>query len=521
MWKKEEISGIVREIHFNRDVKVYKERPKTIPDMFLQTVKRYPKREALVKGDIRLSYEEIWSRSETIAANLYQRFHIKKGTRVALLMGNSIEFSLLFLACAKLGAIVVPLNTRLAKKEITYMMEQSGSALMFLEEEFRTKAEGISVPKLLIDISDPKFLSFDQLMINGASYPKPVINEDDPLYVMYTSGTTGVPKGAIGTHIGVIHSVISYQRIFKTNDHDRSLNAVPLFHVTGLVGQLLHMVYVGGTNILMHRYKAELFNKLLAEENITFTFNVPTIYVMMMAHASFKKYNYDHVRILAYGGAPMSTQTIYQLKKEFPNAELHNAYGATETSSPTTVMPKGYQEKKLTSIGMPIPVIEVKIMGEDGPCNVKEVGELYIKGPNIVPSYWKNDQATKNSFVDGYWCSGDLAMMDEDGFIYIMDRMKEMINRGGEKIFSIEVENILYNHPGILEAAVVGVPDEVFGERIKAVIVPKENISLTEEEVKMFVRNHLADYKTPEIIEFTEQLPRNPGGKIVKSLLSK
>lgn len=238
-----------------------------------------------------------------------------------------------------------------------------------------------------------------------------------------------------------------------------------------------------------------------------------------MSHPSFTKYEYKSLRTIAYGGAPMSPQTIYQLKKEFPQVELHNAYGATETSSPTTVMPSGYQEKKPSSVGMPIPVIEVKIIGADGPCKTKEVGQLWIKGPNVVPCYWNNSEANATSFVDGYWCSGDVAMIDEDGFIYIMDRMKDMINRGGEKIFSIEVENMLYNHPGILEVAVVGVPDPIFGERVKAVIVQKVQGKLTETDIKEFIRNRLADYKNPEIIEFCDQLPRNPGGKIQKTLL--
>jgi long-chain acyl-CoA synthetase len=522
MWSSEELRDIEREVHFDRDVKVYKRRPENLNKLFQATVTKYPKNEALVMGASRLSYQQMWDITEQIAGNLYTNYNVRKGDRVALLLGNCIEFSLLFFACSKLGAILVPLNTRLAEKEIIFMLHQSGAAVAFTDEEFKSNIAGNKEIKykFLIGKEEEGFLAYDELLKQGQSFQQPEVNEDDPLYIMYTSGTTGLPKGAVGTHLGVIHSIESYRRIFKTSSNDRSLDTVPLFHVTGLIGQLLHMVYVGGTNVLMRRYKAAEFNEILFKEKITFTFNVPTIYVMMMAHGSFKDYSYDHLRIIAYGGAPMSPQTIYQLKKEFPKAELHNAYGATETSSPATVMPKGYQELKLSSVGRPIPVIDVKIIGPDHKlCPPNEVGELWIKGPNVVPAYWDNEEANERSFVDGYWCSGDMAKMDEDGFIYIMDRIKDMINRGGEKIFSVEVENTLYSHPDILEAAVVGVPDEVFGERVKAVIVPKKNKNLSETDIKNFVREHLADYKTPEIIEFINELPRNPGGKILKTHL--
>jgi len=270
----------------------------------------------------------------------------------------------------------------------------------------------------------------------------------------------------------------------------------------------------------MRRFKAERFIRLLSEEKITFTFNVPTIYVMMMSHPSFREYSYPSLRILAYGGAPMSTHTIEQLRREFPGVQLHNAYGATETTSPTTVMPIGYQEKKPASVGYPIPVVEIKIVNERGEtCKPGEVGELWIKGPNVVSGYWENEEANRKSFHGEYWCSGDLAMMDEEGFVYIMDRLKDMINRGGEKVFSVEVENVLYQHPKVLEAAVVGIPDPVFGEVVKAVIVPKQETTVTAEEIKQFVRENLADYKVPAVVEFCSELPRNPGGKVLKNLL--
>jgi long-chain acyl-CoA synthetase len=249
-------------------------------------------------------------------------------------------------------------------------------------------------------------------------------------------------------------------------------------------------------------------------------FNVPTIYIMMMAHSDFSLNSYSKVNCIAYGGAPMSSETIYRLRKYFPNSYLHNAYGATETSSPATIMPQVFKETKIDSVGLPVPVGEMVVVNDmDERCLPGEVGELLIKGPMIVEGYWNNEAANQTSFMNGFWRSGDLAKIDEDGFVYIVDRKKDLINRGGEKIFSIEVENVLYNHPKVLEAAVVGVPDSLFGEVVKAVIVPKVDETIEEQEIRDFVAERLANYKVPKLVEFVSELPRNPAGKIVKTAL--
>jgi len=308
--------------------------------------------------------------------------------------------------------------------------------------------------------------------------------------------------------------------VMETNHHAKTLIAVPLFHVTGLIGQLMHMVLIGGTNVLMSRYQTEPFIRTIVKEKITSLFNVPTIYVMMMSHPLFHQYEYPYVKTIAYGGAPMPNETIRQLRKYFPNAVLHNAYGATETSSPTTIMPRKYPDSKIDSVGLPVPVADVKVVNEQmEECPVNEAGELLIKGPMVVEGYWNNPEANRSSFVDGYWKSGDMARIDEDGYVYIMDRKKDMINRGGEKIFSVEVENALYNHPAVLEAAVVGIPDPIFGEQVKAFVVMKEDMNVSEEEIKTFLAERLADYKVPKEVEFIRELPRNPGGKVMKGQL--
>jgi long-chain acyl-CoA synthetase len=522
--------SITKEIHFNREVKVFQNRPQNLFSMLEESAEKFADKEALVMNGVRLTYKEMKAKVDNIAGNLQKSMCVKKGDRVALLLGNSIEFCLLVFACAKLGAIAVPLNTRLKEKELTFMLKQSGSRILFVDDEFLYKVEtmrdedsisGIEYFFLVGNQASKRkdYLPYE-IVEQTSSFEEVLVSEEDPLFIMYTSGTTGLPKGAMGSHLGAIHSAMNYEMVLHTNHEAKTLLAVPLFHVTGLIGQFFHIVRVGGTSVIMKRYNTEEFIRLTAEEHVTFLFNVPTIYIMMMSHHHFSLYSYANVNCIAYGGAPMSLETIYMLKKYFPNARLHNAYGATETSSPATIMPKWYDEAKMDSVGLPVPVGEMKVVDEeDKPCMPGEVGELLIKGPMVVEGYWNNENANQTSFLNGYWRSGDLAKMDQDGFVYIVDRKKDLINRGGEKIFSIEVENVLYNHPKVLEAAVVGIPDALFGEVVKAVIVPKEGEILDKDEIRDFVAERLANYKVPKLIELVSELPRNPGGKILKNEL--
>lgn len=520
---------------FSRQVKVYTERPQTINDMLEKTASKFPNKEAFIDGNVRLSYHEIQNRVETIAANLSKSFQIKKGDRIALLLQNCLEFALLVFASAKLGAIVVPLNTRLREKELEFMLNHSGTKILVTDKVSQHKIELLLRKKnirqllyvLVKGANDLQSLGERWFPLRLLEEPSqldryPINKEEDPLFIMYTSGTSGIPKGAVGSHIGVIHSAINYNMVMDTNHGAKTLIAVPLFHVTGLIAQLLHMVLIGGTTVVMSRYQTERFIDTIVDEKITLLFNVPTIYVMMLSQDRFYQHHYPFVTTIAYGGAPMSNETIRQLRMYFPNAELHNVYGATETSSPATIMPRQFSDSKMDSVGLPVPGAEIKTIDEQmKECPVNTVGELLIKGAMVIEEYWNNPEANAASFVDGYWKSGDLARIDEDGYVYIMDRKKDMINRGGEKIYSIEVENALYNHSSVLEAAVVGIPDPIFGEQVKAYVVIKEGKHVSAEEIQLFLSEHLADYKIPKEVEFVLELPRNPGGKVLKNYLMK
>ena len=508
---------------FGREgIKVFKERPRTISEIIYTSSQAFAEKPAVVTEDQSLSYRQMEELSSHIAANL-QKQGVAKGDRVAVIVGNRAEFPLLVIACAKIGAIMVPINVKLAVEELQYILGHSKPSIIISEHEFMDKVEKANLESVVsaenIFVIDGHN-SYTQLLEKGMPFQQTEVAEEDGILILYTSGTTGRPKGAVLTHINVIHSLMNYKMVFATDETFNTLIAVPMFHVTGLVGQLLHMFYVGGTAYSMRRYQNEEYINRILQYKINFLFNVPTIFIMMSTSEEFQKHSFDFVKKVAFGGSPIYQQTFAMLKKAFPNAQLHNAYGATETTSPATLMPVSYPDSKVTSVGLPVKVADIKVMNPEGKeCPVGESGELYIKGPMIIKEYWDNPTANQTSFTDGYWHSGDLGIQDDDGFIYIQDRKKDMINRAGEKIFSIEVEDVLKAHPDVVEAAVIGEPDPVFGEKVKAFVVgpkldPTDFIALEEH-----CRKSLAKFKIPEEFELIDSLPRNASGKILKNTL--
>ncbi|WEG15200.1 class I adenylate-forming enzyme family protein [Alkalihalophilus pseudofirmus] len=512
---------------YERDhVKVFSERPKNLTAVLQNSVRRYKDRKAIVTEDQTYTYEELDTLSSRIASNLQQDCKVERGDRVAAIIGNRSEFPLVVLACAKIGAILVPVNVKLTSDEMSYILGHSEVKVVISEEKHMNKLEEVRMKNAkalpnkenIFEIEGVN--SFTRLLEPNSALVNVVVDELDPLFILYTSGTTGRPKGAVITHINVIHSLLNYQRTFQTNSQTTTLIAVPMFHVTGLVGQLLHMIYVGGTCYTMDRYQNRKYIKYIQAYKINFLFNVPTIFLMMSTEETFRQMNFDFVTKVAFGGSPIYQQTFNMLKEAFPHAELHNAYGATETTSPATLMPITYDESKVTSVGRSVPVGDIKIMNANGEeCALEEVGELYIKGPMVIKEYWKNPEANEINFTDGYWHSGDLGMMDRDGFIYIRDRIKDMINHGGEKIFSIEVEDALKKHELIKEAAVIGIPDTLYGEKVKAYIVSDHLTADDVSLIKSHCSQYLAKYKVPEVYRFVSELPKNASGKIMKHAL--
>ncbi len=528
LWPKEITDKLTKQIVHGRENYVFKDRPKTLDELFRRTVDKYPDKVALIFEDQELTYRE-WDRKvNNVASAHINDYGVKMGDRVGVLFKNCLESAISMFAVIRAGAIVVLLNNKLKSAELQYQLENSGTTLLITEDESYVPniapiRETIQCKHYVVAGKPvPGTIPFSALVDKEAKedlFGKVPMDEEDIAWIIYTSGTTGNPKGSMSSHINGIHSAMVYTYSYEITPEDRGIIAVPLFHVTGLFAQLMALIYAGGSSVIMPKMDAGEMLRLIAEKHCTHTLSVPTVYIMMMNHPDAKKYDLSHFRIGAFGGAAISPETIRQIMEWIPGIKLHNTYGLTEVSSPGTLTPDS--SVNTATIGFPSLVSEMRSVdpetGEECPPNVE--GELWIKSPNVTPGYWQMPEATAEAITDGWLHTGDIVTIDEQGYVYIKDRLKDMINRGGEKIFSVEVEDVLYTNPKILEVAVVGVPDPKYGEVTKAVVVPKEGVTLTEQEVKDWVMQRMAKFKTPTYVEFVKELPRNANGKVMKKEL--
>ena len=338
--------------------------------------------------------------------------------------------------------------------------------------------------------------------------------------ILYTSGTTGRPKGAMLAHCNVVHSAMIFVACLQLTESDRSIAAVPLGHVTGAVANVMAMVACAGTLIILAEFKAAEYLKVAARERVSYTVMVPAMYNLCLMQPDFDSYDLSSWRIGGYGGAPMPVATIEKLKASIPDLKLMNCYGATETTSPSTIMPGELTAAHLDSVGLPCPGVHIVVVDAAG-CELPrgEIGEIWIHGGSVIKGYWNNPAATAENFTGGFWHSGDLGSIDAQGFVRVFDRQKDMINRGGLKIYSAEVESVLAGHPDVVESAIVARPCPVLGERVHAVIVTRGG-DIGGEALRAWCAARLSDYKVPETIALTPQpLPRNANGKVMKKQL--
>jgi long-chain acyl-CoA synthetase len=513
------------EVHFgDRVLRCFADRPANLNEMLRTAVTMARWEDALIAGSQRISYVELEQIVGNVAANLAE-LGVGKGDRVALLLGNVLEFVYSIFALSRLGAISVPLGTRQRAPELEYALNDSGATVLICGVEFLPNLPdlaGLSALQHVFTVGAlaPRFRHFSELLLSARPASDVAIAEEDAAVILYTSGTTGRPKGAMLTHLGIIHSTMHFETCWGIRRGDRSVLAVPASHVTGLVAIIAAMVRVGGCTILMPEFKARSFLEVAARQRLSYALLVPAMYNLCLLDPAFDSFDLSSWRVAGYGGAPMPEATISTLARKLPRLMLMNGYGATETTSPATMMPVGGTRMRPDSIGLPAPCSDVRIMGEDGREAPRgESGEIWIRGPQVVPGYWNNPEATADNFTGGYWRSGDLGSMDEEGFLRIFDRKKDMINRAGYKVYSAEVENALSHHPSVLECAVVGRPDPVLGERVHAFVVPKR-ADCDATVLKAFCAERMADYKVPDFFTITnEPLPRNPNGKVVKTVL--
>ena len=513
------------ETHFGRAMRCFADRPRNLNAMFADTVVRHRDREALVDGAQRLDYAKLDRIADRLAGH-FHRLGLARGDRIALYLGNEREFVHALLATLRLGAIAVPVNVREQRPELTFILNQCGAKAIAFDAALadRLPAPG-DAPSLSVRLSvggaAPGAIAFDELLeTHSPEAPRADPAEEEPAVILYTSGTTGRPKGAVLTHFNVIHSVLHYRTCMLLTSADRSVLAVPASHVTGLVAITLAMFAVGGCVIVLREFKARAFLELAARERMTHTLVVPAIYNLCLREPDFGRFDLSAWRVGGFGGAPMPEGTIRTLAERLPGLTLMNAYGATETTSPTTITPMGRQAENLDSVGAVVPCGDVRVMDDSGrEVAPGEPGELWIAGPMVVPGYWENADATAREFAGGYWKSGDIGSIDARGLVRVFDRKKDMINRGGYKVYSAEVESVLSLHPAVVESALVAIPDPVLGEKTHAFVVTRDSVC-TAELLRAHCAQHLADYKVPDFFTLrTEALPRNANGKLLKRAL--
>jgi long-chain acyl-CoA synthetase len=522
-WSHQRLPAMRREVRFgDRVVETFVERPKSIFEMVEAAAARNPGGDALICGDRRLRWRDVVPQARQIAAGLREK-GLQRGDRIALLLGNRIEFVLSMFAAAQLGLVTVLLSTRQQKPEIAYVLADCGAKLLFHEAALADRLpDAGDAPDLQHRVAVDDDVMLSQLATFADWSPLQEVTEvgeEDTAMILYTSGTTGRPKGAMLAHCNIVHSAMLFEACMQLTAADRSIAAVPLAHVTGVVANIMSMARCAGSLIILPEFKAAAFLKLAASERITHSLMVPAMYNLCLLQADFAAHDLSSWRIGAYGGAPMPIATIEKLAATSPGLKLINAYGATETTSPSTMMPCELTASHIDSVGLPCPGTRIIVMDAEGRELPRgEIGEVFIGGAQVIRGYWNNPKATAESFTGGFWHSGDLGSIDAENFVRVFDRQKDMINRGGLKIYSAEVESVLASHPAVVESAILARPCPVLGERVHAVIVVREEIS--GEALRAFCAARLSDYKVPEtVVLTTDPLPRNANGKVMKRQL--
>ena len=488
-----------------------------------------PNQEGYVDGNatIRLSFSELNVRANRLA-NALRSAKVQNGERIGFLLMNSVEFMEAYFAAAKIGAVVVPLNWRLVPDELEFILSDSGTTRLIFGEEFISTATELHARGGKTDIkhwlqvtSDSDLAPFAesyQEFRDAADGSDPVIGAsgDDMLYIMYTSGTTGLPKGVVHSHNTSMWAILTVSATTYYREHDRFLGALPMFHVGALMPLTVN-VYRGATSVVMRSFDPKLAWELIQNERITTALAVPAMLNFMLQVPEFEHYDISTLRWILSGAAPVPV-SLMQRYAEL-GIEIHQIYGLTETCGPACVIDAENAIAKIGSTGKAFFHTDVRLAKSDGSnCAAGEAGEILVRGPHVMVEYWNQPDATAETVVDGWLHTGDIAIADEDGFIYIQDRIKDMIISGGENVYPAEIESVLMTHPEIVEAAVIGQSDEKWGESPFAIVVTTDD-ALTADAVMKYCGTKLAGFKQPKRVEFTDQIPRNPSGKILKRLL--
>lgn len=500
-------------------------------EIISRNAEKFPHKIGLKYQGLETSFRELNERINSVANTLLE-LGVKKGDRVAILAQNCPEYIESYFAAAKMGAVAVPLNFRLAEKEIDYIVGNAEASVLILEDQY-IPVTGIvrenrpNMINIVIGKELAGYRSYHTIISEGrTTEPQVEINRNDLAIIMYTSGTTGLPKGAMLTHKSLMANTINQIITERVKENDKILICTPLYHIAATAPLLSHY-YLGCTAVLHREFNPVSVLEGIESEKITYILLVPSMINFMLQVPDLENYDLSSLELVTYGAAPISVGSLKAAMAKFGCAFMQ-FFGQTEASPlltrlvPEDHFPRSPEDRmeRLNSAGKPIINVEVKIYDQqDQEVGPGVVGEIVARGDILMKGYWRMPEATERTLRGGWLHTGDLGMKDEEGYIYIVDRAKDMIISGGENIFPAEIEKIINDHPKVLESAVYGIPDEQWGESVKAVVVLKPGETAMVEEIIEYCKSNLASYKKPKVVEFIDAIPRNASGKILKRVL--
>ncbi|SPF46672.1 AMP-dependent synthetase and ligase [Syntrophobacter sp. SbD1] len=503
----------------------------TLGDIPRRGARLYAKKEALVFGGARLTYARFDQRVNR-AANALLNLGCQKGQRIAILSENSGEYLEVYFGAAKAGLALVPLNFRLAPGELVQIVNDAEPIVFLAGDGYESVAsiirQKVRCVRTWISLDNPSegYVSYEEILRNAPDCdPLVQVDENELAVLMYTGGTTGLPKGVILTHRNLLSATLGMALGWQFNEFDTTCMFLPLFHAS--IWPVFVCMMVGGKVVLIRRPELGVILQTIQDEKCTHMNAVPTIYNWLLDYPGLDNFDLSSLRLIIYSGSPMPVEILKRCMSKFGNI-MAQGYGLTEAAPLVTMLLphdhvlEGPGSRLLMSAGKESVPVEVMVAGVDGaPLKAGEVGEIAVRGPNITVGYWKREELTKDKIRDGWLYTGDVGRLDEEGYLYLIDRKADMIVTGGENVYPTETENVLYQHPAVHECAVTSAPDRKWGERVQAVVVLKEGAIATEEELIAFSKERLAGYKCPKKIEFWDQIPKTPIGKLLRKDVKK
>lgn len=508
------------ELKAGRVLRCFVHRPASLPAMFGEAVAGNPHGEALVDDHCRLRWRELDAAVQRFAATLIA-IGVSPGDRIASLVANRAEYVIVAWAAWHCGAVFVPIDVREPAEAVKERLRHCGATVLIRDDDLADRVpRPAQAPALRRVLPTSAALHPDADATGQGSVPIAAVRGDDGAALLYTSGTSGRPKAVLLSHDNIVHSAMHFEWGFGLRRSERALVVAPLTHVTGLVSHVAAMARCGGALVVQREFVVDRFLQTMAREAITYAALVPAMYRLVLLRGDLAAHDLSHWRLGAFGGAPMPADTIEALARQLPTLSLVNGYGATETAAPAVLTRPGEVLRQPGSVGRAAACAEVAIMSEQGlECPPGERGEVWIRGPMVAAGYWNDAQATAAAFSDGYWHSGDLGFKDAQQRVHIVDRLHDVINRGGYKIASVEVEAVINSYPGVLESALVAQSCPVLGQRAHAYVAWQAR-QPDGAGLRAHCLERLADYKLPDSFTHqTEPLPRNANGKLQKGLL--